>query len=81
MRNQNAKPTCLEYLVGVLCQIGHPDCNTYTVARSSTDTAFAYGAGVQWKLGDWAVRGEYERFDAAGANPTLLSIGMTYWIL
>jgi len=27
------------------------------------------------------VRGEYERFDAAGANPTFLSLGMTYWIL
>jgi hypothetical protein len=30
-------------------------------------------------LGNWAVRGEYERFDAAGANPALLSLGMTYW--
>jgi hypothetical protein len=45
-----------------------------------TTTAFAYGAGLQWTLGDWAVRGEYERFSAAGENPTLLSIGMTYWI-
>jgi opacity protein-like surface antigen len=50
------------------------------VSRSPTDTAFAYGAGVQWKLGEWAVRGEYERFSAAGANPSLVSIGMTYWI-
>jgi len=50
------------------------------VGRSITDTSFAYGAGVQWKLGQWAVRGEYERFSAAGANPSLFSIGMTYWI-
>jgi opacity protein-like surface antigen len=52
----------------------------FTASRGSTDTAFAYGAGLQWKLGSWAVRGDYERFDAAGANPTLLSIGMTYWL-
>lgn len=50
-----------------------------SASHSFTDTGFAYGAGVQWKLGSWAVRGEYERFDAAGANPSLLSIGMTYW--
>lgn len=60
---------------------------TYTVTtgaevigRSITDTSFAYGAGVQWKLAQWAVRGEYERFSVAGANPSLFSIGMTYWI-
>jgi opacity protein-like surface antigen len=61
------------------CQIGHPNCNVHDVSGSSTDTAFAYGAGLEWKLGDWAVRGEYERFSAAGANPSLFSIGMTYW--
>lgn len=54
-------------------------CNPAAV-RSSADVGFAYGAGLQWKLGQWAVRGEYERFDAAGANPSLLSIGMTYWL-
>lgn len=68
-------------VVGVFCAAGDPNCNAYSVRRTTTDTAFAYGAGVQWKLGHWAVRGEYERFSAAGANPSLLSIGMTYWIL
>ena len=65
------------------CQIGQPNCGvvgTATASRDTTDTAFAYGAGLQWKLGSWAIRGEYERFDAAGANPSLLSIGMTYWL-
>lgn len=52
---------------------------TATAGRDFTDTGFAYGAGLQWKLGNWALRGEYERFDAAGANPALFSIGMTYW--
>lgn len=61
------------------CEIGHPTCGTVTASRDTTDTGFAYGAGLQWKLGNWAVRGEYERFDAAGTNPSMLSIGMTYW--
>jgi opacity protein-like surface antigen len=63
------------------CTIDDPNCGAPShVSHDFTDTSFAYGAGLQWKLGDWAVRGEYERFDAAGANPSLLSIGMTYWI-
>lgn len=62
------------------CQINDPGCSLSYLSRSSSDVGFAYGAGVQWKLGQWAVRGEYERFDAAGANPSLLSIGMTFWI-
>ena len=62
------------------CAVEHLNCANFSVTRSATDTSFAYGAGLQWKLGPWAVRGEYERFDAAGANPSLLSIGMTYWI-
>lgn len=61
------------------CPTGHSSCGTATASRDTTDTGFAYGAGLQWKLGNWAVRGEYERFDAAGANPSLFSIGMTYW--
>ncbi len=62
------------------CVIGVPTCYSLSAGDNPTDTAFAYGAGLQWKLGNWAVRGEYERFSAAGANPTLVSIGMTYWI-
>jgi opacity protein-like surface antigen len=63
----------------VTCPTGESRCGTAVASRDSTDTGFAYGAGVQWKLGNWAVRGEYERFDAAGTNPSMLSIGMTYW--
>lgn len=45
------------------------------------NTGFAAGAGVQLKLGSWALRGEYERFTAAGANPSLFTVGATYWFL
>lgn len=68
-------------LAGVgTCQVDNPNCGSETIRRTMIDTSFAYGAGLQWKLGQWAVRGEYERFDAAGSNPSLLSVGMTYWI-
>lgn len=46
-----------------------------------TNTSFAAGAGAQFKLGTWAVRAEYERFNAAGGNPSLLSIGLTWTFL
>lgn len=45
----------------------------------TTETTFAAGAGVQWKYGDWAIRGEYERFTALGEHPSLESIGATWW--
>jgi opacity protein-like surface antigen len=45
---------------------------------SRTNTSFAGGAGVQYKLGAFGVRGEYERFNAAGGNPHLLSLGATW---
>lgn len=47
----------------------------------TSETTFAAGAGVQWKLGDWAVRGEYERFDALGEHPDLLTVGLIWTIL
>ena len=46
-----------------------------------TNNAFAAGLGVQWTLGSWAVRGEYERFNAGGGNPSLLTIGLDWTFL
>jgi opacity protein-like surface antigen len=46
--------------------------------RRSTNTSWTGGAGVQFKLGSVAVRGEYERFNAAGGNPYLVSLGATW---
>jgi len=45
---------------------------------SRTNVSWAAGAGVQYKLSQFAVRGEYERFNAAGGNPYLLSLGATW---
>ena len=43
-----------------------------------TNNAFAFGAGLQWTVGPWALRGEYERFNAGGGNPSLLTVGVTW---
>jgi Outer membrane protein beta-barrel domain len=43
-----------------------------------TNTSGAGGIGAQYKFGSWAVRAEYERFNAAGGNPSLLSAGITW---
>lgn len=46
-----------------------------------TNTSGAGGVGAQYRFGSWAVRAEYERFNAAGANPSLLSAGITWSFL
>jgi hypothetical protein len=43
-----------------------------------TNTSGAGGVGAQYKIGSWAVRAEYERFNAAGGSPSLLSAGITW---
>jgi Outer membrane protein beta-barrel domain len=42
-----------------------------------TNTSGAGGVGAQYRFGPWAVRAEYERFKAAGGNPSLWSAGVT----
>jgi hypothetical protein len=73
----------LEYV-----DFGHPDranfnCPTCLLIVAfpplrRTNTSWAGGAGVQYKLRAFGVRGEYERFNAAGGNPYLLSLGATW---
>ncbi len=46
-----------------------------------TNTNFAVGGGVQYAIGSWALRAEYERFEAAGGSPSLLSAGVTWTFL
>jgi opacity protein-like surface antigen len=60
------------------------DCTTSGCASSGTspfqlhhtNTGFAAGAGVQWNVGHWAVRAEYDRLTALGAHPDLFSVGV-----
>jgi Outer membrane protein beta-barrel domain len=49
-----------------------------SIELDRTNTSGAGGVGAQYKVGSWAVRAEYERFNAAGGNPSLLSAGITW---
>ncbi len=50
-------------------------------SRSLDDNTVAAGAGVQVKLGSWAVRGEYERFFASGGDPSVISLNVAKFFL
>ena len=66
--------------VGVgTCTTTDPNCALFRLDR--TDTSFAAGAGAQFKFGLGAVRAEYEHFDAAGGNPSLVSLGFSWTFL
>jgi opacity protein-like surface antigen len=49
-----------------------------TLVSDQRSTSFAYGAGVQERIGSFAVRLEYERISATGGAPDLLSLGVSW---
>jgi hypothetical protein len=53
-----------------------PPRQAFDISTWSTD--FAYGAGVQGRIGSLAIRAEYERIIVAGGNPDILSLGATW---
>jgi hypothetical protein len=60
------------------CAVGFGPCGRGTLNVSNWSTNFAYGAGVQGKIGFLAVRAEYERLSASGENPNVASLGVTW---
>jgi opacity protein-like surface antigen len=67
----NASFTCVG--IGVLC-VRNPG----PYHQESTDTRFAYGAGVQAKFLGLAVRAEYEQISAPSGSPNLYSLIATW---
>ncbi len=63
------------------CAVDVPRCAFFTRQGAATDTNFAAGAGLQFRLGRWGLRSEYQRFTAAGGHPQLAQIGLTWTIL
>jgi opacity protein-like surface antigen len=64
-----------QFLAGVgPCPVNAPNCALWAFRVDRTNTSFAGGVGGQFKLGSLALRAEYERFDAAGGNPGLVSV-------
>ncbi len=70
-----------EYVVATpICDPGPcPGPSLFSLSR--TDTSFAAGGGIQFKVLSWAIRAEYEHFHAAGGNPGLVSVGFTWTFL
>jgi Outer membrane protein beta-barrel domain len=60
-----------------ICVPGEP-CGTAPFQLNRSNTSGAGGVGVQYKFDSWALRAEYERFNAAGGNPNLVSAGITW---
>jgi len=64
---------------GLLVGCGPAACPPYRL--DSTTTSYAVGAGVQFKVGAWAVRGEYEAFDTKVGRPGLATLGVSWTFL
>lgn len=60
------------------CPVGVIPCGPGTSYISNWSTKFAFGAGVQGKIGSLAIRAEYERVGAGGENPSIASLGVTW---
>jgi opacity protein-like surface antigen len=60
------------------CPAGFTSCSATTFNISDSSTNFAYGAGVQGKIGSLAIRAEYEGISASGGNPYIFSLGVTW---
>jgi hypothetical protein len=55
------------------------NCPLFSLSRNSTTGAGGVGVGL--KIGAMRIRAEFERFNAAGGNPQLYSVGLTYTFL
>lgn len=56
---------------------GGPHCQ-FSRTGDITTTDLAIGAGLQYRLGPVALRGEYQRFGAAGAHPEIVALGVSW---
>jgi OmpA-like transmembrane domain len=66
---------------GIACplQLIDPSCGQpYTYRQNLWSTDLAYGVGAQVHMGNFSVRAEYERINASGGDPDLLSLGGTW---
>ena len=60
------------------CPAGFTSCSPTSFSISDSSTHFAYGAGIQGRIGALALRAEYERINASGGDPDILSLGVAW---
>jgi len=53
----------------------------FGASQKETGTDPTYGAGAQFRVGSFALRLEYERFDFDNDSSDLVSVGFTYTFL
>jgi opacity protein-like surface antigen len=70
--------TTTEMSPSPFCPAGFTVCRPTTFNISDWSTNFAYGGGIQGKIGSLAIRAEYERIGTSGASPDLISLGVTW---
>jgi hypothetical protein len=63
---------------GSFVQVGSDVVKSSLFRLSRTNTNFAVGGGLQYSIGPLALRAEYERFEAAGGSPSLLTAGVAW---
>jgi opacity protein-like surface antigen len=63
---------------GEFKETGSSAQNSSLFQLDRTNTNFAIGGGVQYTIGSLGIRAEYERFEAAGGSPGLLTAGVTW---
>jgi opacity protein-like surface antigen len=65
-------------IVDNVCIAGGVCGSTAPLRLNETNRGFAEGAGIQYKIGACAIRGEFERFNAEAEHPRLISLGVTW---
>ena len=71
-------------LVDLFARVGYARWESEMEIIASQETEGSdptYGAGIQFRVGSFALRAEYERFDFDDDDADLLSVGFTYTFL
>ena len=69
-------------LVDLFARVGYANWESEISASQETDGSDpTYGAGAQFRVGSFALRFEYERFEFDDDNADLVSVGFTYTFL
>jgi hypothetical protein len=56
-------------------------CYPYLTSQDAWSTDLAYGVGAHRRFGPFSIRAEYERIQATGGSPNLLSVGAAWKFL
>ncbi len=64
--------------IAIICPVDFTPCTPSIFNQVDWTTNLAYGAGVQGRIRDFAIRAEYERISAGERAPDLVSLSLTW---